>query len=33
MALEDFDKRPVAPRKRLLEYVVKVAGRLVSVDD
>jgi hypothetical protein len=33
MALEHFDERAIAPRKRLLEYVIKVAGRLVRVDD
>jgi hypothetical protein len=33
MAFEHFDKRPVATRERLLEYVIEVAGRLMSVDD
>ena len=33
MALKNFDERMVAARKRLLEYVIEIAGRLVSVDD
>jgi hypothetical protein len=33
MALKHFDERAIAPRKRLLEYVIKVAGWLVCVDD
>jgi hypothetical protein len=33
MAFEDLDERPVAPCKRLLEYVIEVAGRLVSMND
>ena len=33
MALHNFDERPVASCKRLLEYVVEITGRLVSVDD
>ena len=31
--LQYFDERQVAARKRLLEYVIEVAGRLVSVND
>ena len=33
MPLKHLDERPVASRKRLLEYVIEVAGRLVSVND
>jgi hypothetical protein len=33
MPLEDLDKRLVASRKRLLEYVIKIAGWLMSVND
>jgi hypothetical protein len=33
MAVEHFDKRAIATRKRLLEYVIEVAGRLVSVNE
>ena len=33
MALKDFDERPIASRKRLLEYVIEIAGRLVRVDE
>jgi hypothetical protein len=33
MPLQHIDKRPVASRKRLLEYMIEIAGRLVSVND
>jgi hypothetical protein len=33
MALENLDKRPIAPRKRLFEYVIEIAGRLMRVDE
>jgi hypothetical protein len=31
--LQDFNERVIAPRKRLFEYVIEVAGRLMRVDE
>jgi hypothetical protein len=33
MSLQNLDERVIAPRKRLFEYVIEIAGRLMRVDD
>jgi hypothetical protein len=33
MAFEHLDERPIAARKRLLEYVIEIAGWLMRVDE